>query len=605
MSSVLHPQPVPEEAAEERRGPLLRRRRAHLLPERLGEPGAPRLALALRQQRVDEARGRAREQRVLGEDEREVLAAEQAPAARAQQAVVPEGMRGRAARAAPPALPRVKQGPPRGLGFAAPGHWSGPGWARVLPAAVPRTGWTGPDRRRVGSWRRYPESRRCCTDLPMCARQLSWQPRGPLSTGTEVQPVTGRGRLSWTACQDMRPGEPWPPPLTQCAGGMLFLGAIRSVGAEDHALSRPSRRRPTVGDDDVGLPAATSHPGVRPGWGGLRVAFEVAQALEAPLDVWIARGVESSEEGARAVGAVAEGQGLYLDVEGIRSAVAPAAELSRWMDAQAGEVALAAQQLRGGHPRLETAGCTALLVVDGIAAETGPVFAALRGLRRQGPRRLVLAAPVASAEELERLRPEVDEVMCLPAHLVAGSRWRTRMTTSARCRRWRRARCWSGPGGSPRRAPGLARKARVTGCSGGMGQSPMTSSETRFVWLDLEMTGLDPETCAIIEIGVIITGPDLRPHRGDGARRLAARGSAGADGAGGEGDAHEERAAGERARLAHLAAHRRAGRDGAGGRSLRAWARASSAATPSTRIAASSSSTCPCWSATCTTAWWT
>jgi oligoribonuclease len=39
----------------------------------------------------------------------------------------------------------------------------------------------------------------------------------------------------------------------------------------------------------------------------------------------------------------------------------------------------------------------------------------------------------------------------------------------------------------------------------------MTSPEPRFVWLDLEMTGLDPETCAIIEIGVIITGPDLVP----------------------------------------------------------------------------------------------
>lgn len=39
----------------------------------------------------------------------------------------------------------------------------------------------------------------------------------------------------------------------------------------------------------------------------------------------------------------------------------------------------------------------------------------------------------------------------------------------------------------------------------------MSSREQRFVWLDLEMTGLDPETCSIIEVGVIITGPDLRP----------------------------------------------------------------------------------------------
>lgn len=146
--------------------------------------------------------------------------------------------------------------------------------------------------------------------------------------------------------------------------------------------------------------------------GGLRVGFEVAQALAAPLEVWLARGVGSPEQGGRSVGAVSEGEGLYLDVEGIRSAQAPAAELARWMDAEAGEVALAAQHLRGGHPRLEAGGCTAVLVVDGIALEDGRVFAALRGLRRQGPRRLVLATPVASAEELERLRPEVDEVVC-------------------------------------------------------------------------------------------------------------------------------------------------------------------------------------------------
>lgn len=39
----------------------------------------------------------------------------------------------------------------------------------------------------------------------------------------------------------------------------------------------------------------------------------------------------------------------------------------------------------------------------------------------------------------------------------------------------------------------------------------MLTSAPCFVWLDLEMTGLDPESCAIIEIGVIITGPDLKP----------------------------------------------------------------------------------------------
>ncbi|AFE09709.1 oligoribonuclease [Corallococcus interemptor] len=39
----------------------------------------------------------------------------------------------------------------------------------------------------------------------------------------------------------------------------------------------------------------------------------------------------------------------------------------------------------------------------------------------------------------------------------------------------------------------------------------MASRDIRFVWLDLEMTGLDPNTCGIIEVGIIVTGPDLRP----------------------------------------------------------------------------------------------
>ena len=41
--------------------------------------------------------------------------------------------------------------------------------------------------------------------------------------------------------------------------------------------------------------------------------------------------------------------------------------------------------------------------------------------------------------------------------------------------------------------------------------APRMAAELRFVWIDLEMTGLDPERCAIIELGLLITGPDLAP----------------------------------------------------------------------------------------------
>jgi putative phosphoribosyl transferase len=147
--------------------------------------------------------------------------------------------------------------------------------------------------------------------------------------------------------------------------------------------------------------------------GGVRVAYEVAQALGTPLELWVSRAVEVPGQPGSRLGAMAEGEGFCLNAEMVRSVQAPATEMTRWMDAEAGEGALEAQRLRGAHPRLGAGAGTALLVVDGIAMGEPQACAALRGLRRQSPQRLVLATPVASAEELERLRLEADEVLCL------------------------------------------------------------------------------------------------------------------------------------------------------------------------------------------------
>jgi putative phosphoribosyl transferase len=149
------------------------------------------------------------------------------------------------------------------------------------------------------------------------------------------------------------------------------------------------------------------------GGGGVRVGYEVARALRVPLDLWVARQVEAPEQPGLAVGAVSEGEGFFLDVDGVRAASANAAELTRWMDAQAGEVALCAQRLRGPHARHAPTGGTVVLVAEGIAAGDLRIHAALRGLRRQRPGRLLLAAPAGMAGELERLRVEADEVLCV------------------------------------------------------------------------------------------------------------------------------------------------------------------------------------------------
>lgn len=147
--------------------------------------------------------------------------------------------------------------------------------------------------------------------------------------------------------------------------------------------------------------------------GGVRVAYEVAKALGSPLELWVSRAVEVPRQPGSRLGAMAEGEGFCLNPEMVRSVEAPASEMTRWMDAEAGEGALEAQRLRGAYPRLGAGAGTALLVVEGIALGELQACAALRGLRRQSPQRLVLAAPVAAAEELERLRLEADEVLCL------------------------------------------------------------------------------------------------------------------------------------------------------------------------------------------------
>ncbi|MDC0712450.1 phosphoribosyltransferase family protein [Stigmatella sp. ncwal1] len=157
------------------------------------------------------------------------------------------------------------------------------------------------------------------------------------------------------------------------------------------------------------------------GGSGVRVGYEVARTLEAPLDIWVAQQVEAPAQPGLEVGAVSEGEGFFLDVDGVRAAAAPASELTRWMDGHAGEVALRAQRLRGIHSRWVPTGVTAVLVVDGIAAGDLRIHAALRGLRRQVPKRLLLAAPVGVAGELERLRVEADEVLCVQFSWELGS----------------------------------------------------------------------------------------------------------------------------------------------------------------------------------------
>ncbi|HEY5144743.1 MAG TPA: phosphoribosyltransferase family protein [Solirubrobacteraceae bacterium] len=158
--------------------------------------------------------------------------------------------------------------------------------------------------------------------------------------------------------------------------------------------------------------------------GGVPVAYEIARALHAPLDVLLVRKVGAPGNPELGMGAVAEGGVRVLDRDTIRALMISAEELDRSIERATAELAGQLQRYRGGRAAIELAGRTAIVVDDGLATG-GTASAALRAVRARGARRVVLAVPVGSPQAVERLRPEADDVVCLnvPADLRAVGAW--------------------------------------------------------------------------------------------------------------------------------------------------------------------------------------
>jgi predicted phosphoribosyltransferase len=145
--------------------------------------------------------------------------------------------------------------------------------------------------------------------------------------------------------------------------------------------------------------------------GGVPVAYEIARALHAPLEVFLVRklGVPGHEE--LAMGAIASG-----DVRVVNQDVAKYLGISNEMiDIAAArekrELHRREQAYRNNRAAPEVAGKTVILVDDGLA--TGSTMrAAAAALRKQNPARIIVAVPVAAPQTCEELRKEVDEIVC-------------------------------------------------------------------------------------------------------------------------------------------------------------------------------------------------
>jgi putative phosphoribosyl transferase len=157
--------------------------------------------------------------------------------------------------------------------------------------------------------------------------------------------------------------------------------------------------------------------------GGIPVALEVAQALGAPMDVFVVRklGVPGHEE--LAMGALASGGVRVINELVVAELGIDEATIARAAAAENAELVRREHAYRGDSGPIEMGGRTVILVDDGIA--TGSTMrAAVLAVRAQDPERIVVAVPAATEQACATLHAEVDEIICLltpePFHAVGS-----------------------------------------------------------------------------------------------------------------------------------------------------------------------------------------
>jgi len=156
--------------------------------------------------------------------------------------------------------------------------------------------------------------------------------------------------------------------------------------------------------------------------GGVPVGFEVALALQAPLDIIVARKLGAPGQHELGLGAIVDGDHpqSVLNEDIIRELGVSAQYLQKEIETELKEIRRRQAAYRKGRPPVAVAGRAVIVVDDGIATG-GSIRAALRGVKRMAPKKVVLAVPVAPSDTIESLRSEADEIVCLdtPEYFMA------------------------------------------------------------------------------------------------------------------------------------------------------------------------------------------
>jgi putative phosphoribosyl transferase len=187
--------------------------------------------------------------------------------------------------------------------------------------------------------------------------------------------------------------------VTRPVGGdeMLFRDRVEAGDRLGERLAHLRPASPVV----VGLPR-----------GGVPVASEVAQALEAPLDVIVVRKLGVPFQPELGMGAIGEGGIRVVNDDMVRLGRVSRAELAAVEARERAELDRRVRRFRGDHPRIPLAGRTVVVVDDGVATGSTARAACLVA-RAQGAARVVLAVPVAPSGWEERIGAAADELVCL------------------------------------------------------------------------------------------------------------------------------------------------------------------------------------------------
>jgi putative phosphoribosyl transferase len=158
--------------------------------------------------------------------------------------------------------------------------------------------------------------------------------------------------------------------------------------------------------------------------GGVPVGYEVAQALHLPLDVFLVRklGVPGHEE--LAMGAIASGGVQVMNEDVVLHLHIPQRAIDAAAEKERGELERRELEYREGRPAPEIRGAIVILIDDGLATGS-TMLAAVKALRRERAKRVVVAVPVAAPATCLQFRDIADEVVCaeMPENFQAVGEW--------------------------------------------------------------------------------------------------------------------------------------------------------------------------------------